>query len=111
MEELENCYSVKILMYSLNENGTVNLIYNSLNKYVNKMFLNISRNYLSYITNFNRFANNFECNKLFKREWNMKQHYNICYNRTKYMFPGGFYSLPVTIFEKLRTLNINVPKN
>ena len=27
------------------------------------------------------------------------------------MFPGGFYSLPVTIFDKLRTLNIVIPKN
>ena len=30
-----------------------------------------------------------------EREWNMKKHYITCYNKTKHMFPGGFYSLPV----------------
>ena len=27
------------------------------------------------------------------------------------MFPGGFHSIPVTIFDKLRTLNIDIPEN
>ena len=78
MEDLENCYSVKIIIYSLNENGTISLIFNSLNNYVDKMYLNLSGNHLSYITNFNKFAKKFECSKcskLFKREWNMKKHY------------------------------------
>ena len=51
------------------------------------------------MTNFNKSAKKFQCSKcpkLFKRKWNMKKRYNICYNRTKHVFPGGFYSLPVT---------------
>ena len=78
------------------------------------MFLNLSGNHLCYIVNFNNFGKKFECfkcSKLFKREWNMKQHYKICYNRTKHKFPGGFYSLPDTIFYKLRTLNVDIPKD
>ena len=114
IEDLEQCYSIKIIIYSLNENGTISPIFNSLNKYIDKMFLNLSGNHLSYITNFNKFAKKFQCSKcskLFRREWNMRQHYNVCYNRTKHMFPGGFYSVPITIFDNLKSLNINIPKN
>ena len=114
MEDVENCFSIKVIVYSLNDNGTISLIFNSLNSYIDKMYLNLSGNHLSYITNFSKFAKKFECakcSKLFKREWNMKKHYVICYNQTKHVFPGGFYSIPVTIFDKLRTLNIDIPEN
>ena len=39
----------------------------------------------------------------------MKRHYSNCYNRTKYSFPGGFYSNPTTLFDNLKSLNIHVP--
>ena len=41
----------------------------------------------------------------------MKKHYSVCYNRTKYIFPGGFYVPPVTIFNKLKSLGITFDKD
>ena len=52
MEDLENCYSIKIIIYSLNESGKISLIYNSLCNCVDKMLLNLSGNHLMHITRF-----------------------------------------------------------
>ena len=48
---------------------------------------------------------------MFKNEWNLKRHYGSCYERTKYVFPGGFHKTDQTIFEKLEYLDIFVPSN
>ena len=41
----------------------------------------------------------------------MKTHYKTCYDRTKYIFPGGFYKSKATIFERLESIGIYVPNN
>ena len=69
-------------------------------------------NHFSYITNFEKLVKRFQCDKclkLFKRQWNLKRHYSNCYDRTKYSFPGGYYSNPATLFDKLKSLKIHVP--
>ena len=40
----------------------------------------------------------------------MKRHQKICKGQTKYRFPGGFYSTPKTIFDKLEQHGIVVPE-
>ena len=40
----------------------------------------------------------------------MKRHQEICKGQTKYRFPGGFYSTPKTIFDKLEQHGIVVPE-
>ena len=87
------------------------MVYNSVSTYSDKMYLNLHENHLSYITNFKNFAKKFQCEKLFKREWSLKRHHSSCFHRTNYSFPGGFHKTPATIFEKIRSLNINVEKN
>ena len=112
ISELEICFNVKIMVYCLNSNGTVSLIYNSLSDNDNVMYLNLYDNHFSYITNFEKLVKRFQCDKclkLFKRQWNLKRHYANCYDRTKYSFPGGFYSNSTTLFDKLKSLNIHVP--
>ena len=111
---LEKCFEVKIILYSLNANGTVSHIYETMSEYQSKMYLNVFQNHFSYITNFDQFAKKFQCDKcgkIFKRLWNMKTHYKTCYDRTKYIFPGGFYESKSTIFERLESIGIYVPNN
>ena len=65
-----------------------------MSDYANQIYLNIYQTHLSYITNFKFFARKFECSKcskMFNREWNLRRHYEICYERTKMTFPGEFY--------------------
>ena len=110
--ELELCFNVKVMVYCLNSNGTVSLIYNSLNNNTDVMYLNMYDNHFSYITNFEKLVKKFQCDKclkLFKRQWNLRRHYTNCYDRTKYSFPGGFFCNSTTLFDKLKSLNIHVP--
>ena len=102
MTSLEECFNVKLKIYSFDQNGAVNVIFDS-------MSLKSDLNHLSYITNFNQFLKKFKyakCSKLFKREWNLKRHYKNCFERTNLVFPGGFHNTNHTIFDKIQSLNI-----
>ena len=111
MISLEKCFNVKIKFFSLNENDTISYIYETISDYTDQIYLNIYHSHLSYITNFKYFAKKFECSKcskMFNREWNLRRHYKNCYERTKMIFPGGFYKTNDTIFEKIRSLGIDL---
>ena len=69
------------------------------------MYLDNYQNHLSYITSCEKY------NKMFKRQWDLKRHYTNCYERTKYIFPGGFHRIAETILDKLESLTIYVPES
>ena len=80
----------------------------------NVMYLNNYQNHLSYITDYSKFANKFQCekfNKMFKRQWNLKRHCSNCYERIKYIFPGGFHGNQDTIFDKSESLTVYVTES
>ena len=111
MNKLEQCFNVKIIIVSLNSSDSVNLLYDSLYESSKIMYLN---NYENHITNYSKLANKFQCekyNKMFNRYWNLKRHYVNCYERTQYLFPGGFHTHQETIFDKLESLTIYVPES
>ena len=51
------------MIYSKKSNGIVEMVYNSLSTFTDKMYLNLYENHLSYITNFKSFAKKFQCEK------------------------------------------------
>ena len=112
--EIEKCYNIKILIYNLNSNGTVTCVYETMSQNSSKMYLNVYHNHYSYITNFSKYAKKFQCekcSKIFKKIWHLKRHTSQCYERTKYIFPGGFHKTQPTIFDKLESVGINVPQS
>ena len=114
ISRLEQCFNLKINIVSMNSSGSVNVIYESLFESENVMYLNNYKDHLSYITNYSKFASKFQCekcSKMFKRQWNLKRHYTNCYERTKYIFSGGFHRNAETIFDKLDSLTIHVPES
>ena len=71
MTSLEECFNVKLKIYSFNQNGAVNVIFDSMSLKSDIVYMNVYQNHLSYITNFKQFIKKFECpkcSKLFKRE-------------------------------------------
>ena len=107
-------FDVKIIIVSLNSSTSVNLLYDSLYESEKIMYLNNYKNHLSYITNYSKVANKFQCekcNKMSNRYWNLKRHYQNCCERTKYIFTGGFHKHQETIFDKLESLTIYVPES
>ena len=114
MSTLEQCFNLKINIVSMNSSGSVNVIYKSSFESENVIYLNNYQDHLSYITNYSKFASKFQCekcSKMFKRQWELKRHYANCFERTKYVFPGGFHRNAETIFDKLDSLTINVPES
>ena len=49
--------------------------------------------------------------KFLRRYGIYKRHTSQCYERTKYIFPGGFHKTQPTIFDKLESVGINVPQS
>ena len=114
MNKLEQCFNLKINIVSMNSSGSVNVIYESLSQAENVMYLNNYQDHLSYITNYTKFACKFQCekcSKMFKRQWDLKRHYTNCFDRTKYVFPGGFHRNAETIFDKLDSLTVHVAES
>ena len=70
MNTLEHCFNLKINIMSMNSSGSVNVIYESLFKSDNLMYLINYQHHLSYMTNYSKFASKFQCekcSKMFKR--------------------------------------------
>ena len=78
------------------------------------MNLNLYENHLSYITRFHSYAKKvccLMCGRLFPKLFLLNRHSKICDKSSSLKFPGGFYSSPKTIFEKLTELGIQVDQS
>ena len=112
MSGLEQCFNLKINVVSSNSSGSGNVIYESLFKSENVMYLNNYQNHLSYITNYSKFANKFQFEKCLKAlDSYIIEYYSNCYERTKYIFPRGFHRKYDSIFDNLESLTICVPES
>ena len=81
MSRLEQCFNLKINVVSMNSSGSVDVMYKSFFESENVMYLNNYQNHLSYITNYSKLGNKFQCekcSKMFKRRWDLKRHYTNC---------------------------------
>ena len=108
----EQCFKVNVNVFELEENGNAYPIVKSAERFQNTMYLNHFENHLSYIQNFQTYARKFQCqlcSRLFDTHFQLKRHENRCEEKTKFVFPGGFYEQPKTIFEKLDNIGIKVP--
>ncbi|KAK3097803.1 hypothetical protein FSP39_013348 [Pinctada imbricata] len=113
MADFEKCFAINVNIYDLKEDGLAQSIYKSRCQFSETMQLNMYQHHLSYISNFNAYATKYQCrtcDRHFYRICNMYRHQKICTGRTAHQFPGGFYTAPKTIFDKLGDFGIMVPK-
>ena len=78
------------------------------------MYLNLFHHHLMYISDFDSYAKKFlckTCHRHFNNITNAKRHQRTCKGRTKRRFPGGFYSSPRTIFDRLEQYSIVIPES
>lgn len=108
----ERCFQTNVNIFRLEVDGTASSVYKSLCRYKDSMHLNMFGHHLSYISNLQAFTEKYvcgTCDRHFKRHDNMHRHQKTCSRQTKYVFRGGFYSNPKTVFDKLEEQGINIP--
>ncbi|KAJ8314770.1 hypothetical protein KUTeg_006920 [Tegillarca granosa] len=111
--KFEETFQVNLEVYSLHENEWAESIYKSMGRYTDTMYVNMYEHHLSYIKDFAGYAKKFQCqtcDRHFYRSNNLLKHQRICTNKTKYVFPGGFFKANESIFEKLEQFGIVVPE-
>ena len=94
MHNFDDFYKINVEIYSLDLSGAAKIQYRSHNLHSETMYLNLHETHLSYIRNFLFYAKKYQC-KFCKQLWNdykeHKRHEIRCKNKTKYVYPGGFY--------------------
>ena len=108
----ENCFQINVNVFRLQEDQSALPVYKSRCHFKDTMHLNLFDKHLSYISNLNAYTQKYQCPSCqmhFKYVQSMKRHSLKCQGRTKHRFPGGFYSSPKTIFDKLEEYGIVVP--
>ena len=93
MSEFECFFRVSVDVYSINEEGNVQIVYKSSKIFLDKMKLNLFGKHLSYILNFSTYAKKFECRncgKISNRIDHIRRHEKVCDQASKLIYPGGF---------------------
>ena len=114
LPDFERCFEVSIYVYELQADGTAILCYKPTTKFRSIMYLNVYEYHLSYIYDFKTYAKKYQCpscERHFNHLSNYKRHLTACSNRTKFKFPGGFFSPNESIFDQLAEFGINVSED
>ncbi|KAJ8317503.1 hypothetical protein KUTeg_005407, partial [Tegillarca granosa] len=110
--KFESFFKVNMEVYSFQEDDSYRSKYKSRCRFDTTMYVNLYVNHLSYIISFPQFANKFQCStcdRHFNHLGMFKTHQKICTNKTKYIYPGRFYKMPTTLFEKMDDFGITFP--
>ena len=113
LPSFEQCFQVNVNVFEMNENREACPLFKSSERYPKTMYVNHFNNHLSYIQDFENYAKKYQCKfcqRLFKTYSTLKQHSSKCKDKTRFVFPGGFYQQPKTIFEQLENIGIHVPE-
>ena len=111
--KFEECFSINVYVYRLLDHDKCVNVYKSLDKNTDTMYLNLYEHHMSLITDINIYARRYQCprcDRIFPRNYNMRRHLRVYSNRTKHVYPGGFYSKNQSIFEQLEYYGIVIPK-
>ena len=108
---LEKCFDISINVYNLSENGNACRVFNSNSTSSDVLYLNLYDNHLGYITNIDGYSLRYECSKCFRifpKRWRLSRHNLTCFGKSKYKFPGGFFTQKDNLFKDLTNLGIDI---
>ena len=111
--QMEDLFHVNINIHRLLDSDTAVSVYLSSCQHPTTLYCNLWRYHLTYMKNFNVFASRFQCHhcdKLFKLIGKAKQHEKMCYQSTKFRYPGGYHRVATSVFEDFESNRIHVPE-
>ena len=108
-------FKCPVNVYNLQENGEIDLIYQSslkFSSYDKTMYLNLHKNHFSYIKDISCYGKKYKCmkcQKICNRTDNLDRHVKKCSDEVKEIFIGGKYDAKLeTVFHKLEKIGIYV---
>ena len=100
----EKCFGVRIIVLGSRADGSSLVSRTSTAKTGETLYLNVSRGHFSYIRNIDAFAKSYvcpTCGTCFDRFFKCKRHKCRPDKASRYVFKGGVFESPPTIFSKL----------
>ena len=110
---LEVYFQAAINIYSLQENGSCDVIYLSQLPY-RPMYINLYDKHFSYIHDINKYSKRYQCmmcERIFNHVRSLKKHSDICCTEIEESYNGGKLRPVETIFDWLEKEEINIPEN
>ena len=103
----ENCFEINVNIFPLKQDESVLSIFQSKGKFSNVMYSNLFDNRLSHNSNFKAYARKFQC-KCCKHHFDRvdKCHQRAYAGKAKRKFPGGLYSKPLSVLDKLAQIGV-----
>ena len=105
-------FKVSINIYSLQEDGSCEVVYLSRLSY-SSMYLNLYKGHFSFISKIDSYSKRYQCmmcESIFNRARNLNAHTRVCCTDIKESYNGGKLKPPETLFVWLEKEGINVPK-
>ena len=95
----------------LKEDGTTKTLYLSQSSFPTKIYMNVYKNHLSFITDIKMYSKQYICNrcdKVLARMENLKKHQTKCDGTVEYSYPGGVYKNKLSVLEELEKMGVVV---
>ena len=116
LERLESLFKIHVRVFSMNANDKkkIKVVRSKICDTKNVMNLNMYKNHLSLIVEMGKYGKVYKCEKchiVFSSHYNLKRHTAVTKDCTKvrFMYKGGVYNPPKTVFQKLAELGIHTP--
>ena len=111
---LEKIFDIRISVYTLEQNKTSKLIYQSFSRSKDHLNLCLVGNHFCYITDLSQFSSCFSCpicSQCFSTKYRLLRHKSSCAkSKSKLKFGSGVFHPPKNIFEKIESMTgITVP--
>ena len=109
----EQCFKINVNIFQLNPDMSATSIYKSTSDFPQIMNLNLHDKHVNLITDLEKYAKAYACiycDTLCKSPFLLRRHQSTCSDKTKLKFPGGFYKVQTTLFERLEHIGIKVPR-
>ena len=111
----EEHFDIGMDIYSLTPDRCVVPRYLTTRRHGDHIVLDLSDGgHLSYVSKVESYLTKYQCEMCetnFERFDNLTGHKRSCAYQTRHIFPGGYYTLPATIFEKLERVDVFVPQS
>ena len=109
LPDVESLFRINLEVYALKPEGLASAVYKSRGRFEDTAYLHLYQGHFSYIKDFALFAKKYQCkfcDKLWEHQGNYVRHEQKCKDKTRYVYPGGFYSQKKSVFEELSYFGI-----